>query len=175
MEMERKTLLWSQKLRCEGFKWIFFRAKLLYKSVSAQRSLRHLCLKAGNFLFIYFFHFFPEMTFLAAHAGGHPSGCPHRAGLVLSKKKEEEKKRRRYFPRYSLRNPRKFENDCLGDFIFFVQISEIQIFKIKIGDFWTRIAKNKQHVENKTAKCENVWRTLAEFLNAERCKSMYIL
>ena len=33
------------------------------------------------------------MTFLAAHAGGHPSGCPHRAGLILSKKrkKEEEK------------------------------------------------------------------------------------
>ena len=28
------------------------------------------------------------MTFLAAHAGGHPSGCPHRAGLILSKKKD---------------------------------------------------------------------------------------
>ena len=34
------------------------------------------------------FHvFFAEMTFLAAHAGGHPPGCPHRAGLILSKKK----------------------------------------------------------------------------------------
>ena len=28
------------------------------------------------------------MTFLAGHAGGHPSGCPHRAGLILSKKKK---------------------------------------------------------------------------------------
>ena len=38
------------------------------------------------------------MTFLAAHAGGHPPGCPHRAGLVLSKKrgeKEKEGKRKR--------------------------------------------------------------------------------
>ena len=33
------------------------------------------------------------MTFLAAHAGGHPSGCPHRAGLILKKgKKKKEKK-----------------------------------------------------------------------------------
>ena len=29
------------------------------------------------------------MTFLAAHAGGHPSGCPHRAGLILSKKEKK--------------------------------------------------------------------------------------
>jgi len=37
-----------------------------------------------------------SMTFLAGHAGGHPSGCPHRAGLILSKKGkkgEEEEKR----------------------------------------------------------------------------------
>merc|ERR1719263_3819 len=27
------------------------------------------------------------LTFLAGHAGGHPSGCPHRAGLILKKKK----------------------------------------------------------------------------------------
>ena len=38
------------------------------------------------------FSTFPETTFLAGHAGGHPSGCPHRAGLILSKK---EKKRKR--------------------------------------------------------------------------------
>ena len=37
-----------------------------------------------------FFSFFAEMTFLAAHAGGHPSGCPHRAGLILSKKKRKK-------------------------------------------------------------------------------------
>ena len=30
-----------------------------------------------------------ETTFLAGHAGGHPSGCPHRAGLILSKKKKK--------------------------------------------------------------------------------------
>ena len=30
------------------------------------------------------------MTFLAAHAGGHPSGCPHRAGLILKKGKKYE-------------------------------------------------------------------------------------
>ena len=28
------------------------------------------------------------MTFLAAQAGGHPPGCPHRAGLILSKKEK---------------------------------------------------------------------------------------
>merc|ERR1719263_504579 len=27
------------------------------------------------------------LTFLAGHAGGHPSGCPHRAGLILKKRK----------------------------------------------------------------------------------------
>ena len=32
------------------------------------------------------FGLFEEMTFLAAHAGGHPPVCPHRAGLILSKK-----------------------------------------------------------------------------------------
>ena len=35
------------------------------------------------------------MTFLAAHAGGHPSGCPHRAGLILSKKEKKKKKKKR--------------------------------------------------------------------------------
>ena len=39
------------------------------------------------FVHLLFHFFFAEMTFLAAHAGGHPSGCPHRAGLILSKKK----------------------------------------------------------------------------------------
>ena len=29
------------------------------------------------------------MTFLAAQAGGHPPGCPHRAGLILSKKEKK--------------------------------------------------------------------------------------
>ena len=33
-----------------------------------------------------FFPPFPETTLLAGQAGGHPSGCPHRAGLILSKK-----------------------------------------------------------------------------------------
>ena len=35
------------------------------------------------------FHvFFAEMTFLAAHAGGHPPGCPHRAGPILKRKEK---------------------------------------------------------------------------------------
>ena len=45
-------------------------------------------LHQGRELFVHLlFHlFFAEMTFLAGQAGGHPSGCPHRAGLILSKK-----------------------------------------------------------------------------------------
>ena len=39
------------------------------------------------------FSTFPETTFLAGHAGGHPSGCPHRAGLILSKKKRKKKRK----------------------------------------------------------------------------------
>ena len=35
------------------------------------------------------------MTFLAAHAGGHPSGCPHRAGLILSKKKKKRERKKK--------------------------------------------------------------------------------
>ena len=52
-------------------------------------------LHQGRELFVHllFHFFFAEMTFLAAHAGGHPSGCPHRAGLILSKKKKKKKKR----------------------------------------------------------------------------------
>ena len=51
-------------------------------------------LHQGRELFVHllFHFFFAEMTFLAAHAGGHPSGCPHRAGLILSKKRKKEKK-----------------------------------------------------------------------------------
>ena len=42
------------------------------------------------------FHvFFAEMTFLAAHAGGHPPGCPHRAGLILKKEKKKRKKEKK--------------------------------------------------------------------------------
>ena len=56
------------------------------------------------------------MTFLAAHAGGHPSGCPHRAGLIKrkregkgenkekkgkggKKRKKRRKKEKKYVPR----------------------------------------------------------------------------
>ena len=39
-------------------------------------------------LFSRIFSTFPETTLLAGPAGGHPPGCPHRAGLIsLSKKK----------------------------------------------------------------------------------------
>jgi hypothetical protein len=49
----------------------------------------------GRELFVHllFHFFFAEMTFLAAHAGGHPSGCPHRAGLILKKRKKGKKNR----------------------------------------------------------------------------------
>ena len=56
-----------------------------------------------------------------------------------------------------MRNPRKFENN-LENFDLFprfsVQIAEIpkKIHQKLIGEFWTRIAKNEQTVENKTAK-----------------------
>ena len=50
-------------------------------------------LHQGRALFVHllFHFFFAEVTFLAGHAGGHPLGCPHRAGPILSKKKEEKK------------------------------------------------------------------------------------
>ena len=38
----------------------------------------------------FFFSPFPVTTLLAGQAGGHPPGCPHRAGLILSKKGGEE-------------------------------------------------------------------------------------
>ena len=52
-------------------------------------------LHQGRALFVHLlFHaFFAEMIFLAAHAGGHQSGCPHRAGLILSKKEKNIKDR----------------------------------------------------------------------------------
>ncbi len=43
-------------------------------------------ISSNVFVHLLFHFFFAEMTFLAAHAGGHPSGCPHRAGLILFKK-----------------------------------------------------------------------------------------
>ena len=73
----RKGLVFTKFWRFFFF-FLLFRRDVLHSGMlmftsffAAQRFLRHLCIKAGRFLCIYFsikFFFFAEMIFLAAHA-----------------------------------------------------------------------------------------------------------
>ena len=55
--------------------------------------------------------------------------------------------------------------------IFSVQISEIpkKIKNMNISEFWTRFAKKKKTAKNATIVC--IYFSVAECLNAKRCKS----
>ena len=69
-----------------------------------------------------------------------------------------------------MRNLRKFEN--LGDFDLFQQICwNSRKFSSKLVRFGQKLRKMSEHSKMRLWKCENVWRNLADFFNAERCKS----
>ena len=66
-----------------------------------------------------------------------------------------------YFPGFPRTSPYKFS-----------QIAEIPKNHQKlIGEFWIRLAKINTILRITLQKFENVWRNLAEFLNAERCRT----
>ena len=86
--------------------------------------------------------------------------------------------------KYSLRNPKKFENladfdlfhtNCWNGFslfllffLFFCWNGCSDFFSSKIMNFGPELKTNQQF-ENTTARMRNVWRNLAEFLIAVRC------